>query len=216
MQRPLAAAIAGLVALAAAGTAPRPALAFAHLWEITEVYSNADGSVQFVELFSELPAETALTATFLRSAGNAQDFQFPTDLSGSTLNRHLLVATAAFAAQPGAVTPDYVMPDAFLRTSGDTLGFWTDGSYFFPAQLWNSFAFGGATPLPLDGIHSLARDHTATAIASAVNSPTNFAGQAGSLVPEPASAALLGAGLAALSLRARRGRAQRAVAGRPA
>src|SRR5262245_66392778 len=110
MRRPLAAALALLVIGVVAGAAPRRAGAFGHLWEITELYSNADGSVQFIELFSEYPSEPLVTGTFLRSAGNATNFDFPTDLSGSTLNRHLLVATAGFAAQPGAVTPDYVMP----------------------------------------------------------------------------------------------------------
>lgn len=204
MQRPLAAVLAALAAALVAGAAPRRAAAFGHLWEITELYSNADGSVQFIELFSESPNEPFVTGTFLRSAGNAVNFDFPTDLSGSTLNRHLLVATAGFAAQPGAVTPDYVMPDGFIRTSGDTIGFWTDGSYFFPPLLQNSFDFGDATRLPLDGILALVRDHDSTAIASALNSPTNFAGQSGSLVPESGSALLLGAGLAGLALRARR------------
>ena len=204
MRRPLAAALAILVALVVAGAVPRRAAAFGHLWEITEVYSNADGSVQFIELFSEAPTETFVTGTFLRSEGNDLRFDFPTDLSGSTLNRYLLVATAAFAGQPGAVAPDFVMPDGFVRTSGDTIGFWSDGSYFTPPFLQNSLDLGGAMPLPLDGILALVRDHDSTLIGTAVNSPTNFAGQGGSLVPEPGSAVLLAAGLAALAHRARR------------
>ena len=205
MRRPLATSLATFLAVVALGVAPQRAEAFGHLWEISEIYSNADGSVQFIELFTERSAETLVTGTFLRSAGSAQDFDFPTDLTGSTQGRQLLVATAAFAAQPGAVTPDYVMPDAFVHTSGDTISFWSDGSYFFPALMWDSFAFGGATPLPTDGILALARAHGSTTIASAVNSPTNFSGQMGSLVvPEPGSAKLLGVALAALALCARR------------
>src|SRR3990172_4971756 len=150
-------------------------------------------------MFSHMTAENSLSATFLRSEGNVQEFHFPGDLVGSTVDRYLLVATAAFAAQPGAVAPDFVMPDAFIRVSGDTLTFWNEDQggeppYGLPALLWDTFAFGGATPLPTDGLHSLARDHDSTLIASAVNSPTNFAGLAGTLVPEPTTAALFAAG----------------------
>src|SRR5512145_792764 len=116
--------LAGLVvAIAASGVAPRSAAAFGHLWEFTELYSNADGTVQFIEMFSEVANENGLSATFLRSAANAQEFHFASNVVGSTAGRHLLIATAAFAAQPGAVTPDYVLPDAFFRVSGDTLTF---------------------------------------------------------------------------------------------
>lgn len=179
----------------------RPAQAFGHLWEFTEVFSNADGSVQFIELFSDVANENTLSATFIRSESNAQQFHFPGNVVGSTVNRHVLVATAAFAAEPGAVAPDFVMPTAFLRISGDTLGFWNEdqgGSppYFVPQLLWDTFAFGGAVPLPTDGIHSLVREHGSTIITAAPSSPTNFAGQTGRLVPEPASAALLALGLA--------------------
>ena len=206
MRRPLAAALAVLAAGVVAGAAPRRAAAFGHLWEITELYSNADGSVQFIELFSEAPAETLVTGTFLRSQANNLRFDFPTDLTGSTLNRTLLVATAAFASQPGAVAPDFVMPDGFIRTSGDTIGFWSDGSYLTPPFRQNFLLFD--TPLPLDGILALVRDHDSTEIGTAVNSPTNFAGQSGSLVPEPGSAALLAAGLAGLAFTSRRARSR--------
>jgi hypothetical protein len=33
------------------------------------------------------------------------------------------VATTAFAALPGAPTPDYVLPDGFLPIGGGTLGY---------------------------------------------------------------------------------------------
>lgn len=191
-----------LFAFATALAAPRPANAFGHLWEIGEVFSNADGTVQFIEMFSEFTGENTLSLTFLRSAGTAQEFHFPSNLVGDTANRHLLVATAAFAAQPGAVTPDFVVQDGFLRIAGDTLTFWSEarpgGIYGgSPPVLWDTYAFG-VDQLPIDGIRSIHRDHGVAAIAP--NSPTNFAGQTGSLVPEPASALLLGAGIAVLGL----------------
>ena len=109
MRRPFVTALATLLAVVALGVAPQRAEAFGRSWVITEIYSNADGSVPLIELFSEFPAETL--GTFLRSSGNAADFEFPTDLTGSTQDRHLLVATAAFAAQPGAVMGTLVVPE---------------------------------------------------------------------------------------------------------
>jgi hypothetical protein len=204
MRRSIAVAISVLSATFLGGFAARPASAFGHLWDITEVYSDGDGTVQFIEMFTNVDLENELSQTFLLSA--LHQFNFPTDLVGSTANRHLLVATAAFASQPGAVTPDYVMPDSFIRTTGDTLSFWSEGvpPYGFPVQ-WDVFSFGGSAPsLPTDGVDSLHRAFGSSTIASGPNSPTNFSGQVGSLVPEPGSAWLLGAGLAAVALQRRR------------
>jgi|SRR5262245_35393963 len=195
------------LALAVAALAPRPAAAFGHLWDISEIYSNADGTVQFIEMASDVAGENSLSQLFLRSTGTGQEFHFPNDLAGSTMNRHLLVATAGFASQPGAVTPDYVMPDGFIRVQGDTLSFWSEGGgappYGTPPVQWDTYTFG-AGALPTDGTSSIQRDHGT--ITTGTNSPTNFAGQSGSLtaVPEPASAWLLGSGLAALALARRR------------
>ncbi len=144
-----------------------------HTFVISEVYSSADGAVQFVELKENLGfngqnlfAGHTLTAT---NADGTQEhvFTFPANLpSASTANKRVLIATANFASLPGGVTPDYVIPTGFLFEGGGV-----------------NFALlaGGAdvsyTALPTNGQQSLAFPGGS----AAVNSPTNFAGQAGSV-----------------------------------
>jgi len=139
------------------------------------------------------------------------DYHFSMNAVGNTMNKHVLIATAAFAPQPGAVTPDFILPDGFLRSGGDTLSLWNipfgGGPYGgIPSQQWDTYTYA-AGAIPTDGTDSLNRDHAVITLAT--NSPTKFAGQSGSLaaVPEPASGVLLGAGLAALGAARRRGRA---------
>jgi hypothetical protein len=163
--------IAFVLALVA-GLVPLPASAKSHLWKFTEVFSNADGSVQFVEMFVFDPAGTAewqFRGFTLESAG--QVFTFPSNLPReNTFERWVLLATPAFAALPGAPTPDYVIPAGFIDPEGDELRYRTMLDILpLPA---------GA--LPIDGVHSMARDG-----AIAVNSPINFAGVAGSIDVAP-------------------------------
>jgi serralysin len=203
------------VAVALAALAPRPAAAFGHLWEFTELYSNSDGCVQFIEMFSDTTQENTLSIMFIRSTNGAQDFHFGSNLAGNTLNRHILIATAAFAAQPGAVTPDYIMPDGFLRPGGDTLTLWNEGQAQggpypgLPELSWDTYTYAAGL-LPLNGTSSIHRDHDLITLAT--NDPTNYAGQSGSVtpVPEPATAFGLGAGLAVLAAGRRRLAAPRA------
>ena len=147
---------------------PEPAFAKAHLWKFTEVFSNADGSVQFIEMFVFDPAGTAETqlAGFPLES-NANTFIFPNNLPNeNTFHTWILIATPAFAALPGAPTPDYVIPPGFFDPAGDELRYRTMLDILpLPA---------GA--VPVDGIHSYLRDGT-----TAVNSPTNFAGVEGSI-----------------------------------
>ena len=98
-------------------------------------------------------------------AGNR--FTFDRNLIPPTTNKHLLLATAGFAALPGAPTPDFIMPDNFLPFTGDTLRYW----FYGPA-----FMTYGAGELPTNGILSLNIDGS-----TGVNSPTNYAGDGGSV-----------------------------------
>ncbi len=165
-----------------------PALAGSHLWRINEVFSSADGSVQFIEMKECCGAnnETGLSGKWIRSDTTGNQFNFPGNLPCCTANRHLLLATAAFAALPGAPTPDYIISENFLDLDADLLTYWMYGAAAFPF---------GSGELPTDGTHSLVctagGGGGCTTTASEVNSPTNFAGETGSVevVDEPCNPA---------------------------
>ena len=134
-----------------------------HLWNFTEMFSNASGSVQFMELFCPDVNEQGVGPFTITS--NAHTFSFVTNLSSTaTANTSILVATTGFGGLPGGVTPDYVIPSNFFATGGGTL------NYASGVAVWN---YG---IVPTDGVHSLLRNGT-----TAVNSPKNFAGQSGSV-----------------------------------
>lgn len=142
-----------------------------HLWKFSEAFSNASGTVQFVELFCPATGENSLGAFTVTSGANT--FNFVNNLPpNSTLNTSVLIATSGFGSLPGGVTPDYILPANFLNTGGGTLNY---------ASGVDTWAYGA---LPTDGVHSLLRNGS-----SAVNSPTNFGGSSGSVnlaAPVPA------------------------------
>jgi len=134
-----------------------------HSWDFTEVFSNSDGTVQYIEMFCPNNGETGL-GPFTITAG-ANTFNFVTNLSGTTANTWVLIATSNFGALSGAVTPDYILPSgSFFSTAGGTL------TYAGGADTW---AYGA---VPTDGVNALQRNGS-----SATNSPTNFAGASGSV-----------------------------------
>ena len=175
--------------------APFAAGAVFHFWDITEVYSNDDGSVQFIELLTTSNNQDELINHTLVSG--LATFTFPTDLdpdemgngNGATAGRHMLVATPAFASQPGAVTPDFVLdgPDFFdfVEDSIDFAGV-------------NTFALG-LDELPINGVDSLHEPFGSNVRTLNINSPTNFAGEFG-VLPEPSGPLMLGVGACVLAL----------------
>jgi hypothetical protein len=164
----------------AAVTVASPAQAAFHLWSIREIYSDASGSLQFIEFFSAFSSQQFVGGQQVRalSVGGAttHTFTLTGNLPGDTLNRAFLIGTAGIQAA-GGPAPDYIMPDNFLFTAGGTISFFGVNG-------------GAYTALPLDGV--LSRTWTG---GDAPNSPQNFAGQVGMVaVPEPGLWALLGLG----------------------
>jgi serralysin len=160
-----------------------PAWCAFHLWKVQEVFTNANGSVQFIELVNgAATTEHDISGHFVRSTadGTPTTLTFPGDLPNppSTANRHVLLATPGFAALAG-VTPDYEIPTSFINLNATNYSVVFD---FFDTN----FTFNSAL-LPKDGLNSL-RDHNpagATAhIVAETNTPTNFQGVTG-FVPPP-------------------------------
>jgi uncharacterized repeat protein (TIGR01451 family) len=146
-----------------------------HLWVINEIFSCADGSVQFVEFFTTFDGQDLLDNHFLFAVNSGSSitntFEFLTDLpSASTGGHTFLVATPGFSSLSGGVTPDYTIPTSFVFTASGRLNFGPNSSSFF-----DTFTYS-AGQLLLDGINALNRNFT-----TGVNSPQNFAGQTGSV-----------------------------------
>jgi hypothetical protein len=98
-----------------------------HLFRIEQIYSNADGTVQFIVLREsfgmngeDLWANQMLTSS---GGGSNKSIAFPSNLpSASTAGRRVLIATPGFAAL-GLVTPNYTIPNGFLPLTNGTLNY---------------------------------------------------------------------------------------------
>jgi hypothetical protein len=152
-----------LCAAAAALVAPLAGASF-HLFQIDSIYSNADGTVQYVVLheFTGTNGENFLSGHELSVQHGAvvKRFTFDHNLSsGQTADRYALIATQGFAAL-GIATPDYVIPNGFLPTDGGTLNYAGVDQVTY-------------TTLPTDGATALDRNGQ-----QLPNMARNFAGQA--------------------------------------
>ncbi len=158
--RRVAAAAVSLCLMAGAG----PAMAGSHLWRIAEIYSNADGTIQFIELreIGGSSDETRLEGRWFFTDNHY--YVFPSDLVGDTAYQSFLMGTETYAAQPGVPAPDYVVPDNFFDPQGDTMVWFT----------YDTFDVVGGQ-VPVDGVYSLIR----ASLEQAVNTPVNFAGVGG-------------------------------------
>jgi len=160
-----------------------------HLYTINELYSNADGSIQFIEMavdsqddegfwaghsISVTPVGTTPppvvdpfdpynTGPVAPQGGASHSYTFPRDLpSEATANTKVLIATQGFA-NLGIVSPDFIIPSGFLFTNGGTVNYAGVDVLSYAA-------------LPTDGVSSLGRSGSA-----APASPTNFAGASAAL-----------------------------------
>ncbi len=148
------------------------AAALPETFSIQQIFSSADGTVQFVVIHDKGQndcdaGENRWAGLTLVSTGPGpqRTFTFATNLpTCKTSGRNILVATEGFAAL-GIVSPDYVMPNGFLQMPGGAVSF--GGISYMPY-----------TTLPNDGVTALRFDGTPIP-----NVATNLAGASASVVP---------------------------------
>lgn len=160
---PLVAVFAGLLV----GLVATPSAAGIHTWDVREVFSNADGTVQFVELI-----DNGVSGGEINVGNGSITTSFGTiswangQVAPPTNGRSYLIATPAFAALPGAPAPDVIVDPGevpIFDLNGDTVSF---GPY-------DSLTFG---PVPTNGTDSI--DEVSGV---GPNTPTNYAGVSGSV-----------------------------------
>jgi hypothetical protein len=153
----LARRVAALLLLALA----LPAGATFHLWRMTELYSSADGKVQFLELATTFSGEQFLSNHTLEATPRVGARHAPSRLPPTCRrqrNKTFLIGTEGFAAL-GVLTPDYIVPNGFFAVEGGVIN-------FAGVDIWEYQA------LPADPTQSYNRDNVL-----GTNSPRNFAGQ---------------------------------------
>jgi hypothetical protein len=161
-------------ALAALAVCAWPTQAAFHLFRIDQVFSNADGSIQYVVMRESTGSnnENFWGGQSLRSvdqAGTSKQLLFPSNLpSSATASRSVLIATPGFAAL-GLVTPNYTMPAEFVPRNGGTLNFAGVDQISLPV-------------LPIDGATAIDRNG-----APVPATPRNFAGDSATVMLPPPS-----------------------------
>jgi hypothetical protein len=168
-RRPGIACAALVLAVVGSATA---AHAGAHSWRVSEVFSNADGSIWFVELweYNGGMSEPGIAGANIVSINTTNFIDIANNVAGNTANRFVLFGNSAFAALPGAPPLNQEVPgNAFFSfAAGERLRYTFSGMSFdlvLPA--------GG---LPTDGINSFQ-----LGVGVAPNTPTNYAGTSGSV-----------------------------------
>lgn len=179
---------AGIALVVACFAVAGSAAAGSHSWRFSEFYSSPDKTIQFIEMQEingfdfEILIKDHWYATDSYNQTHALHLGSP--LAPGTANKKFLVGSASYALLPGVPAPDYVLPDGVIEPSGDTVVWWFYQTLTIPPDT-----------MPTDGVRSLSVINPATpenGFSVGVNSPTNLAGETGSVVlpsalPSPGS-----------------------------
>jgi hypothetical protein len=141
-----------------------------HLMNIEEVYSNADGTIQYLVLHVNFDGQNLMATHNIQTTGPGnlvQTYVFLHSLPNSSTNGHrVLIGTSGFAAL-NLVTPDFTVPNGFFPTANGMIDY--AGVVF-----WNYAA------LPTDGVNALYENGVVNP-----NVATNFAGASAAVIPAP-------------------------------
>jgi hypothetical protein len=166
---PIRKSVVVLAALGLASLAGPGALGGEHTWDVWEVFSNSDGTIQFIELRETNggAGEFGVNGNTVSVSPSNHTYVIPAPaLTTSTAFKSFLLATAGFDAIPGAPTPDRIIPANFIAMA-------TDNTARF--EPWDTATWTAGT-LPTNGIRSLTRTAANGPLVEADNTPTNFAG----------------------------------------
>ena len=138
--------VLAIVGVAAVIMSPRvDAAETPSIWFCEELYTNFDGSVQFLMFWTDLPGQQYLSGQTIWAASGKRlhTYTFPSDLPGETANRRFLVATEGFR-DLHVLTPDYVVPNGFL--------FLDDGAVSCVGNPYPGHTRADYARLPTDGV----------------------------------------------------------------
>ena len=139
-----------------------------HTWRVKEIFSNADGTIQYIETWEAFGGAGETATANHNIASNSNMFTIPSNVLAPTSNKSLLFATQGFA-DLNVVVPDYIISDNFFSIVNDSIAYTPLHTVTFLAG-----------QLPTDGISALAAD-----LSVVVNSPENYLGQGGSIDVSP-------------------------------
>jgi len=137
-----------------------------HNVQINEVYSNASGTVQFIEIAMLAGGQNIFAGQTLTSTqgSSVNSFTFQKNLANATTGDTVLIGTTGYAALPGVPAPDFIVPNGFIFTSNVTIRF-------------AGVDFVTYATVPTDGTLSINRSGS-----TAINSPRNNARATGTVL----------------------------------
>jgi hypothetical protein len=139
---------------------------------IDELFSNADGSIQFMLLTRTGDVSLAGHRLSSSAGGTTREYTFPFDAPAGPLSRSVLVATQGFA-ELGALQPDYIVPSGFLPLASGLVTL--DEA---------SFDYRSAE-IPTDGAHALWQNPASGSANTYVAFAANAAGASHSFLRTP-------------------------------